>query len=501
MKQVSQLVIAAILGSVITLGAYKAFTPKASPVTNVNQDTPSRLTNYNAPQSSLVTPQALAPNGVPTNFTVAAAKTMPAVVHIQSTVNRQTASRSQKRPMSPFDFFFDQGNPFDNQQDSSPQSASGSGVIISQDGYIVTNNHVIDGASEIEVSLYNKQSYTAEVIGTDPSTDLALIKIKDSNLPMLTLANSDNAQVGEWVLAVGNPFNLASTVTAGIVSAKGRNINILKDQAAIESFIQTDAAVNPGNSGGALVNIKGDLLGINTAIATPTGTYAGYSFAVPANIVKKVIEDLKKHGVVQRAFLGVMIRDVDGKLAEELDLAVTRGVYVNELMESGSAIDAGIKPGDVITKVDGVAVNSAPELQEQIGRHRPGDKVKVTLNSKGKEKDIFVVLKNKSGNTDVIKKNKKSAVFDVLGADFSEVEANQLEKMRISGGVKINKLYNGKLREQTDIREGFIITKVNDRSVKNLREFTQEIQNRTGGILLEGLYPNSNTTYFYGFGL
>ncbi|WP_041329869.1 S1C family serine protease [Saprospira grandis] len=317
----------------------------------------------------------------PIDFSAAAEKVMPAVVNVTSISRFKPRSRREEVYMELF------GRPRDNQ-------STGSGVIIGKQGYIVTNNHVIEGATEIEVTLYDKRKYKAELVGTDPSTDLAVLKIKAPNLPSVELSNSDETKIGEWVLAVGNPFDLNFTVTAGIVSAKGRNINILGNRkASIESFIQTDAAVNPGNSGGALVNAEGKLVGINTAIATPTGTYAGYSFAVPINLVKKVVGDLMEYGEVHRAYLGVMIMDVDSDFAKQEGLFVSQGVFVSELIDGGAAKDAGIKKGDVIVGIDGQNVRSVNELQEKVGSRDPGDTVRVKVKRGKKELVLNMKLK------------------------------------------------------------------------------------------------------------
>ena len=294
---------------------------------------------------------------------------------------------------------------------------SGSGVIISSDGYIVTNNHVIDKAKEVKVSLNNNKEYLAKLVGIDPTTDLAVLKIEAENLPALAFANSDEVRLGEWVLAVGNPFNLNSTVTAGIISARGRNINIIDNQSAIEAFIQTDAAVNPGNSGGALINTRGDLIGINTAISTRTGSYEGYGFAIPANIVRKVVDDLTKHGVVQRAYLGVNIADITPELAKEQGIKETQGVYVSGVTEDGAAAAAGIKKGDIVVQAGERSVKKMSELLEVIGSRRPGDKVSVVVLREGKEKVFNVVLRNRQGTTDVLKKE-DLAVSSSLGAEF-----------------------------------------------------------------------------------
>lgn len=457
---------------------------------------------------------------VPLDFTDVSVKIMDAVVHIKSTQTDNYAARQPQQyrqlpdPFRDFfrDDFFDQffGRPdqerrFRYDSPETPQQpqvrvATGSGVIINEEGYIVTNNHVIANADDVEVTLHDNRTYKATVVGTDPSTDLALIQIKEKGLPTLPLVNSDDVKVGEWVLAVGNPFNLNSTVTAGIVSAKSRNINILRDQYAIESFIQTDAAINPGNSGGALVNLQGGLIGINTAIASPTGAYAGYGFAVPSNIVNKVVEDLLKYGVVQRGYLGVTIRGVDGNLAKDKDLDVTKGVYVDSVAEKSAAMAAGIESGDVILEMDGSAVNTAPELQEMIARHRPGDEVKLRIDRHGKEMDIKVELKNRDGEAKFLAKNRKE-IFNILGAEFEDIDKDLAKKLDIAGGVKVKKLYAGKLMKHTEMREGFIITKVGGQVINNTDELAKALENKKGGVLLEGVYEDLPGTYYYAFGL
>ncbi len=429
------------------------------------------------------------------DFSATASKVTPAVVHIRSAV-QATSGGLQADPFR--DFFGFQ----DPRQNGQAQQSSGSGVIINEAGYIVTNNHVIENAQNIEVSLNDHDSYTAEVIGTDPTTDLALLKINKTGLPKLVFGNSDNVKVGEWVLAVGNPFNLESTVTAGIVSAKSRNINIIQDRTAIESFIQTDAAVNPGNSGGALVNIRGELIGINTAIATPTGSYAGYSFAVPTRIVSKVVEDLMKYGTVQRAFLGVSIQNIDKNNPTQKALNLTEGVYVAEVQAGGSAERAGIQKGDVIIKIDDELTKSVAELQQAIGSRRPGESIKIVINRNG---DIItldkVELRNSSGNTEIVRKEILK-VNTALGADFEELSEEELEKLGIPYGIRVKKLRAGAIRSQTEMREGFIITKINRNKIRSIKDLTQKIEEvKDGGILVEGIYPDKTKTYFYGFGL
>lgn len=424
------------------------------------------------------------------NFTEASAVATPAVVHIKSSVSsRGRGNNNMGELFSPFRDFFGEGF-----RDFSPQASAGSGVIITEDGYIVTNNHVIDEADKVEVVLNDNRSYTAKVIGTDPSTDLALVKIEDSNLPYLKFADSDKVQIGEWVLAVGNPFNLTSTVTAGIVSAKARSIGILADKYRIESFIQTDAAVNPGNSGGALINTNGDLIGINTAIATRTGSFSGYSFAVPVNIVRKVVDDLMKFGEVQRGFLGVTIQDVNAQLAENKQLGVTRGVLVQTVNEQSAAQEAGIKSDDVILKVNDAKVSTGSELQEQIGRHRPGDIVYLTILRKGDEKVIPVTLKNKSGNTATVTKSNRTAT-EMLGADMEEITRKDKDEFRINHGVRITNLYPGKLRE-AGVPVGFIITHIDKTPVYSPKDVEYKLKNKQGAVLLEGINESGRKEAF-----
>jgi len=427
------------------------------------------------------------------NFVTASAVATPAVVHIKTKANPGTSQNNQVP--DPFRDFF--GQEFFGPR--GPQMGSGSGVILSADGFIVTNNHVINGADEIEVVLNDKRSFNATIIGTDPSTDIALIKIQADALPFLTFGNSDNLQIGEWVLAVGNPFNLTSTVTAGIVSAKGRNINILGGGNSIEAFIQTDAAVNPGNSGGALVNVKGELIGINTAIATNTGSYQGYSFAVPANIASKVVEDLRNFGTVQRAYLGIQIQDVDAALASKEDLSVNYGAYVADFLPNSAAEAAGLKKGDVVVSIESVLVRSTPQLMEVVSRKRPGEKVKVVVDRKGKQQEFTITLRGADGGTAVVKAEAKPEATAALGASFENASKKELESLKIDGGVKVSKLNNGVLKN-TGMREGFIITKVDKTPVKSPKELTKALQQASGGVLIEGFYPNGSKAY-YGFGM
>jgi len=502
MKKVLTLTFAAILGSILTL---LAFVGLGLGKTQVIERTVAPTAFTNSPFTAPTPAVSPAVKAMPVDFTNAAARSMPAVVHIKSTVQFASNNRQGNPNGDLFEqfreFFGEDFDPYGGGGRGAPQQASGSGVIISRDGYIVTNNHVVDGATKLEVTTFDNRTLDAELIGTDPTTDLALIKVKDPNLPILEMSNSDNVKVGEWVLAVGNPFDLTSTVTAGIVSAKGRNINILQEQYAIESFIQTDAAVNPGNSGGALVDVNGNLIGINTAIATRTGYYSGYSFAVPVNIVKKVIGDLKEFGEVQRGVLGVSIRNLDTQLADDLGLDISQGVYINGLLEGGSAKEAGVKEGDVIISVNGIAVKTAPELQEQIGRKRPGDVIDVEVMRDGKIKNIDVPLRNRRGTTEVVTTSIKSdELMDRLGVDFETIATSTASKLDLEGGVEILQINEGIIKRNTDIREGFIITKAAGRSIKTSQDLVRALDAQ-GGIMIEGVYPGDPTVYFYAFGL
>jgi serine protease Do len=451
---------------------------------------------------------------IPLDFTKTAEYVMDAVVHIKSTQTVAARSKPYADMQNPFGDLF-KNDPFEDffdprfhfrQESPRPNSkpqlkmGQGSGVIISEDGFIVTNNHVIADADDLEVTLHDNRTYKAAIVGTDPTTDLALIRIKEEGLPTAPFVNSDDVRVGEWVMAVGNPFNLTSTVTAGIVSAKGRNINILREQFAVESFIQTDAAINPGNSGGALVNLEGGLIGINTAIASPTGAYSGYGFAIPSNIVSKVVEDLMEYGIVQRGVLGVMIRTVDGNLKKDKNLDLTTGAYVDSLLENSAAATAGIEEGDIIVEVDGMKVESSPELQEIVARHRPGDKLVVKVNRSGKEKEFNVTLNNRKGNTETVKKEQKE-ILAILGADFETLDEKAAKQLDIPGGVKVKGLYAGKLRKHTNMQKGFIITKVDGKKVKTVEDLVKALEGKKGGVMIEGIYEDLPGEHFYAFGL
>lgn len=486
MKKIVGSLLIAITGGIIAVSAYSLIINKKSNdiPADTTRYTPAYLTNMPGSVTPLVLP----------DFTAAASNTVHAVVHIQTEYQRKS---------SVYDYFFDFRDFFGERSPRSgpsPIIATGSGVIISPDGYIVTNNHVVTESDKVEVTLNDKRTFTASIIGTDPSTDLAVIKIDAKDLPYLVYGNSDQLQVGEWVLAVGNPFNLTSTVTAGIVSAKARNINILgsPDGSAIESFIQTDAAVNRGNSGGALVNTMGELVGINAAIASGTGYYAGYSFAIPVNIVRKVVEDLKEFGTIQRGFLGVSIRELDSKLAQEEGITDIRGVYVAEVTDNGSAREAGIRTGDIIINIEGIAVNSTSELLEIIGQHRPGDKVNVAVKRNNKDLTFNVTLKNRDGNTKTVKREDVD-LASLLGASFEPVSKDVKSDLGIDGGLQITSLRDGKLRN-AGIRQGFIITQVDGKPVKSREELAKILNGKKGGVLIEGIYPNRTRAY-YGFGM
>lgn len=442
----------------------------------------------------------------PVDLTYAAEKSLPSVVHILSTKNSKVQTvEVENDPFSdffsdPFGFF---GNPQGNggKQRRSvrtpKQQGSGSGVIISADGYIVTNNHVVADADELTVTLNDNKEYSARIIGTDKASDLALIKIDGKNLPAITIANSDDIKVGEWVLAVGNPFNLTNTVTAGIVSAKARSLY----QNGVESFIQTDAAINPGNSGGALVNTRGELIGINAMLYSQTGSFSGYGFAIPTSIINKVVADLKQYGTVQRALIGIQGQDVknyvDAKKdkGEDIDLGTMEGIYVAKVTEESAAEEAGMKEGDVITAIDGKPVNKKAELQEVLAKKRPGDKVTVTYLRDKKKATKTVTLKNEKGNTQVVKK----ADLDVLGGNFRAITNAQKEQLNIGYGLEVLKVNSGRLKT-AGITKGFIIQRVNDNAVKTIDDLQNAVKEASTSkdpvLYIQGVYPTGKKAYF-----
>ena len=433
-------------------------------------------------------------SGVNTDFTVAAEKAVHSVVHIKSTVTVQSRGGGGGRTGDPFfDFFFGDRGGF-GQQAPKEREGIGSGVIISNDGYIITNNHVINDADKMEVTLNDNRSFPAKLIGADPLTDIALIKIEAKDLPVISFGDSDKLKIGEWVLAVGNPFNLTSTVTAGIVSAKARSIGM---NMGIESFIQTDAAVNPGNSGGALVNTNGELVGINTAIASQTGSFTGYSFAVPISMASKVVSDLKQYGTVQRAVLGVRIETLTSKLIEEkkLETNVKEGVYINSVEDRSSAKEAGIEDGDIITEVNGVKIKSASELQEQVNRYRPGDKV-VVKGYRGKTAKTFnISLKNRQGTTAIT----KDKGIEILGVAFKNISDDLKKQLGISYGLQVAGLQKGKFQD-AGIRKDFIILKINDQAIKTEADVESIVSRLLASseqvMFIAGVYPNGKTGYF-----
>lgn len=450
-------------------------------------------------------------NLIPLDFNETATNVLDGVVHIKSTQlfpksNSSYQFRSVPDPFKDFfgdnyrqEFFFPNNGKNRNEQ-APTKVGSGSGVIISEDGYIITNNHVIENSDDIEITLHDNRNYKAIIVGNDPSTDLALLKIKQDGLPTVPFMNSDEVKIGQWVMAVGNPMGLNSTVTAGIISAKGRTINILKDKYAVENFIQTDAAINPGNSGGALVNLDGGLVGINTAIASPTGSFSGYGFAIPSNIVQKVITDLMEYGTVQRGVLGVMIRTVDSKLAEDKSLDIIKGVYVDSLMENSAAATAGIKEGDVILKVNNIQVSSSPELQGAIAQYRPGETVDIMLNRNGKEKSYKVKLNSRDGNTTELSKE-AGKLLKVYGAKMENIPKQMKEDLDIQSGVLVDKIFPGKIRKQTQMRDGFIITHVDKKEIKDMDDLLDKIEGKEGGHMLEGFYKDIPGKYYYAIGL
>ena len=420
------------------------------------------------------------------DFTKAAAKSIHAVVHITTTLDKE--KYLAENPL--LEYFLG-----DNKNFEVPIMGSGSGVVLSSDGYIVTNNHVIANFDKINVILNDKRTYRAKIIGRDLSTDLALLKINETDLHYLSFADSDSTKIGEWVLAVGNPFNLTSTVTAGIISAKARDIDILKDKQAVESFIQTDAAVNPGNSGGALVNPMGDIVGINTAIASRTGSYAGYSFAIPSNIVKKVVNDLKLYGTVQRALLGVKLKDITEEIAKKYKLNTLNGVLIYDVQINGAAEKSGLMQSDIITEINGIKVSKIAELQEQITKYNPGDKIRLLIFRKNILKEIEVILHNSEGKDEIL----SFGQINILGASFSTLSESELASFGVNFALKVEQLSKGKLKS-ANVPSGFIITKYNNKAIESLEDFKQDIENYQGGVYLEGFLENGEKAYF-AFGL
>ncbi|HIZ86446.1 MAG TPA: Do family serine endopeptidase [Candidatus Coprenecus stercoravium] len=422
------------------------------------------------------------------DFTYAAESSVNAVVYVK-VVKR---SEQPQGPSSLFEYFFGFGDSMPREQ-----VGTGSGVIISEDGFIVTNNHVVSGATEIEVTVGDKKTFKAEIVGTDPATDVALLKIDAKGLPTIPMGDSDKLRLGEWVLAIGSPYGLTSTITAGIVSAKGRSMPNYSGEFKIESFIQTDAAVNPGNSGGALVNIKGELVGINTAIVSQTGSYTGYSFAVPVNIVKKIVSDFKEYGSVQRAMLGISMINNSESLKEEMKLSTTEGVYIAEVVKGGAAEAAGVRKGDILLSIDSVRISKGAAVQEIINSHRPGDKVTLEILRDGKtlEKEVTLIGKE----TQEMNAYNRQGNVNLFGAQLVPAPKDELEKIGIKAGVKVESVEKGKIRD-AGIREGFIITYINNSPVVSPQDVAAEVRKAKRSLLIEGFYPDGNLCY-YGIGL
>jgi serine protease Do len=482
MKQVTILVIVSLMSALSAIYLFSLFSEGPKEIITIREQMPVRYaTNSEAGylSSPSLNAQPHFQSAHPTSFIEASSIATPAVVNIRSLSSNQTGRR-----------YWGTGE---------REISNGSGVIISSDGYIVTNNHVINNATSLEVTLNNNRMYKARVIGTDPSTDLALIKLDvDGVLPYLEFADSDGVQIGEWVLAVGNPFNLTSTVTAGIVSAKGRNINILEGDYSIESFIQTDAAVNPGNSGGALVNTRGQLIGVNTAIITRSGRYEGYSFAVPANLVYKVISDIQEFGKVQRGFLGVTISNVDERLAKENNLANVSGVLLNRINPGSAAEKSDLKEGDIIIAIDDREVRTIPELQELVARYRPGNTISITYVRKGKELTTNVTLKNAQNTLSLESSFQPSNLAEGIGFDLRNLTETERDNMNITG-VKVISIVKGSKVDRTNMDPGFIITHVNDQKINSVEELIQYIQSAEDNVILEGVYEEYPGQYYYAF--
>lgn len=506
MKNFITVVLVSIIVTLATIVVYQHYVFSPVAILNAEQRLPTNYASFSENVTDHSSVNACC------DFSDAATAATPAVVHIktktkakQVTQNNNKQQRKMPQGQSPFGDFFGFGfgdDLFDHFFNNGPQiipeqRASGSGVLITSDGYIVTNNHVVDGADEITVTLTNKKTYKAKVVGADAKTDLAVLKIEGDTFPYIIYGNSDNTKLGQWVLAIGYPLNLDVTVTAGIISAKSRSIGINPNEGAVESFLQTDAAVNPGNSGGALVNTHGELIGINTAIASPTGSYAGYSYAIPVNIVKKIVNDILKFGAVQRAYLGVQYprEDLSDDQKKQLNIkGDVDGVYVMEVPDGGAAKAAGIKKGDIIIKVDDTKVTSGADLQGAIAGYKPGDKITLTIIREGKQLSIPVTLKNKVGTVDVVKKS--ADLLERLGGTLATVDDKTAKQNNIDGGVVVKKIGTG-LLQKTRMQEGFIITSINDVDVKNIDDLKKILQTISGNIRIQGIYPGYDGVYGY----
>ena len=481
-KSLLPVVITAVITSILTVFIAAQFGTKQYVITDDQQmKTPVNYASYSGNITS-ATP--------PADFQPAAEASVKAVVHIKT---KTDAKQVVVKRQSFFGSYYERGW-------QPEQMGSGSGVVISPDGYIVTNNHVVAGADIVTVTFDNRRTMDAKLVATDPSTDIAVLKIEGDDFPYMEYGNSDDVQLGQWVLAVGYPFSLDATVTAGIVSAKSRSLGINRTQSStsIESFIQTDAAVNRGNSGGALVNTKGQLIGINAAIASPTGTFTGYSYAIPANIVRKIADDIIEYGAVQRAFLGISYKDYKTSRQEEIELLgldKQDGVYIAHIFEGGAADNAGLQKGDFITGINGTTVSTSPELLEQIAQHKPGDNISVSYVRNGKKKNTTVQLKNLEGTTNIIKKNTRAKM---LGADLQTLSNEDAAGYHIDGGVKVTEITQGAIPLQTKMKAGFIITGVNEIPVRSVEELQNIIAEQSGTLKLSGFYPGKEGMYYYG---
>ena len=503
MKKFGLTLLTAFVGGAMALGAYKVIENKYAD----NMSFEDKQKVYYATSNHL-TPSTSATNlssAGQVDFTEAAAAVTPAVVYIRTTYASQSDQQESQMQKMFGEMFGQRVRPM------GPQMASGSGVIISPDGYIVTNNHVVDKAEKIDIVTNDHQTYQAKVIGTDPNTDLALIKIDAHNMPIVKLGNSDNVKVGEWVLAVGNPFKLTSTVTAGIVSAKGRGLNLIGNEdeqenpfgrtqyqsrqprtnRAIESFIQTDAAINPGNSGGALVNTNGELIGINSAIASHTGSYEGYGFAIPINLAKKVLDDIEKFGAVKRGYLGLTFAELTPDNSKEYNVNRSFGLYVKDVMPASGAEVAGVKGGDIITKIEGNTIYESSDLQERVGRLAPGDKIHITVLRDGSEKNLAVTLKADAGTPKVAATKSGEELFNKIGASFTPLNAAQKAKFHVNNGVLVTQVREGGLFDNTEIPEGSVITQINRQPITTVDDLDRALSNPRNGILvISGLSPD-----------
>lgn len=506
MKKIGLIVLAAFIGGAAAIGGYKLLEPKND-----------ALLSFADQQKVLFANNPKVSSAGAVDFVEAAAAVSPAVVHIKTSY---AGSESRGRSSSPFDMFEDFFGGGGRRMPRIPRAASGSGVILTPDGYIVTNNHVVDDADKIEVILSDRRKVSAKVIGKDPNTDLALIKVEANNLPVVKMGNSDNVQIGEWVLAVGFPLDLETTVTAGIVSAKARNIGILaRNQQlseeeleeyqrtgkapannSIESYIQTDAAINPGNSGGALVNANGELIGINAAIASQTGTNVGYGFAIPVNLAKKILDDFRKYGSVKRGYIGVTFSALDADVAEKLNIKDIYGLYINEVLPASGAATAGLQKGDIIKKVDGKVVYDSPDLQEKIGRLSPGDKVELTYSRNGQLKNTTVTLKGENSTTkpNVPARAGTSASIEKLGASFGPASAQLKNKYGAKSGVVVTNVEPGKIFDSLEIPKGLLITSVNGKPVNSAKDVEAALpQSRNGMTTISGVTEQGNFTYSF----